>query len=77
MRLHTVRASRPKSNEYIIPIETELNTDVSTDSEFYLNENGDLCFDRVYIDNLPAIDTGEYMYNLTKGKEITEFEVGA
>ncbi len=64
------------ASEIVDAYEKELNKDSSEDTEFYLNENGDLCFDKVYIDNRPAIAEGEYMYNLTKDEEINKFNVG-
>lgn len=55
--------------------EYELQNDSSVGTKFYLNENGDICFVRKYIDNVGSQDNGEYMYNLTQDKVIDEFDV--
>ena len=55
--------------------EYELQNDSSIGTKFYLNENGDICFVRKYIDNVGSQKNGEYMYNLTQDKVIDEFDV--
>ena len=55
--------------------EEELEADVADGTSFYLNENGDICYVRLYSDYIGSQRLGAYMYNIDTDEFITEFGV--